>query len=108
MVKRSFKRIPSRLNARLYWENNIYPGMVTNISEKGMNISSKMAPPFDAVLEVVIDMIEGYYKFPGNVRWSGIQTAPKCDDEKTCMGVELLDVPSDFRKFLEKLESDSL
>lgn len=81
--------------------------MVTNISEKGMNISSKMAPPFDAVLEVVIDMTRGYYKFPGNVRWSDTRTAPNRDDEETCMGVELLDVPADFSEFLEKLDSDS-
>jgi hypothetical protein len=80
--------------------------MVTNISEKGMNISSKMTPPFDAVLEVVIDVTKGYYKFPGNVRWSGSHPAPNCDSEETCIGVELLDVPSDFREFLEKLESN--
>lgn len=107
MVKRTVKRIPAKLHARLHWENNVYPGIITNISDRGMNIRSKMAPPFDAVMEVVIDVEDGHYKFPGNVRWTGLPTL-NCDKDENCMGIELLDCPSDYQEFLERLESDQV
>ena len=105
MEKRAFKRLPVKLQARLYWGNKIYPGVVTSLSENGMFISTRMSPPFDAVLEVVVTMGKGFLKFPGNVRWSVKVNYLDDSDDENIMGVEFLDVPPDYLKFVKSIKS---
>ena len=104
MKKRAFERLPVKLKARLYWGNKVYPGTVSNFSENGMFISSRMSPPFDAVIEVVIDKDNGFLKFPSNVRWSVRINHLDKYDEDSIMGVEFLDVPAEYLEFLKSIK----
>lgn len=106
MEKRSFERITVKLQARLYWGNKVYPGTVSSLSEKGMFIRTRMSPPFNAVIEVVIDKSKGFFKFPGNVRWSVQVNCLDNAGKDNIMGVELMDVPPDYLEFVKELKPD--
>ena len=106
MEKRGFNRLPVKYQARLYWGNKVYPGIVGNFSEKGMFIRTMMSPPFDAVIEVVIDLSKGFIKFPSNVRWSVQVNSLDNAGKEHIMGVELMDVHSDYLDFIKSLKSN--
>lgn len=50
--KRSFERVSVRLSTRLLYNDTPYPGLVMNLSEKGMFISTKLRAPEGSVIEV--------------------------------------------------------
>ena len=50
--RRSFERVSVRLSARLLYNNTPYPGVVMNLSEKGMFISTRLRVPEGSVIEV--------------------------------------------------------
>jgi len=106
MEKRRPKRKPVKLKARLFWGSNTYPGTVTNISAKGMFISTKMSPPSDSVLEAVLHINDKHLKVPVHVKWTIRMDLTVDVDEKNGIGVELLDVSPQYLKFFNNLEAD--
>ena len=68
MEKRSFERLPVNLEARLFYGNLIYTGVVTNISENGLFIRTKMSFPVDSVLMTVLMMNGSTVDLPIKVR----------------------------------------
>ena len=106
MKNRAFERLPAKLQARLYWGNKVYPGTVGNFSEKGMFIRTRMSPPFDSVIEVVIDKSKGFMKLPSNVRWLVQVDCVDNDGKENILGVELMDVPPDYLEFIKRLKSN--
>ena len=106
MKNRAFERLPVKLKARLYWGNKVYPGTVGNFSEKGMFIRTRMSPPFDSVIEVVIDKSKGFLKFPSNVRWLAQVNSVDNEGNEHIIGVELMDVPPDYLEFIKRLKSN--
>lgn len=106
MTDRSGKRFPVMFRARLFWGDRSYPGVVSNVSEGGMHIRTKMSPPHDTVLEVMIKVGKGSMTFPSNVRWSVRGTNIYNSDGEHVMGVEFLDVPHGYRKLLHLISQD--
>ena len=106
MKSMAYERLPVKLQARLYWGNKVYPGTVGNFSEKGMFIRTRMSPPFDSVIEVVIDKNKGFLKFPSNVRWSVQVDCLDDGGKENILGIELIDVPPDYLEFIERLKSN--
>lgn len=54
MEKRTFQRLPVNLQSRLFYGNMVYTGIVTNLSENGMFISTKVSFPVDSVFIAII------------------------------------------------------
>ena len=106
MKNRAFERLPVKLQARLCWGNKVYPGTVGNFSEKGMFIRTRMSPPFDSVIEVVIDKSKGFMKLPSNVRWLVQVDCVDNDGKENILGVELMDMPPDYLEFIKRLKSN--
>jgi Tfp pilus assembly protein PilZ len=68
MEKRAFERLPVNLQARLFYGNMVYSGIVTNLSEKGMFISTKMGFFIESALVIVIQLSNNSLKVPIRVR----------------------------------------
>ena len=56
MERRALKRMPAGITIKLFYRSAFYTGIVTDLSEKGMFISTHdMCFPFDSRFEVDID-----------------------------------------------------
>lgn len=106
MEKRKRKRKPASIKVRLFWGNNIYPGTVTSISEKGMFISTKMSPPSDSVLEAVLHIKDKHLKVPVHVRYTIRMDVMLDSDKSSGIGVEFLDVPPQYLDYFKNLNDD--
>ncbi|MBI4683480.1 MAG: PilZ domain-containing protein, partial [Nitrospirae bacterium] len=52
--KRACERYPANLQARLFFGNMIYSGMVTNLSKNGMFVSTKVRFPVNSEFMMVV------------------------------------------------------
>jgi Tfp pilus assembly protein PilZ len=96
--KRSYERFHTSLDARLFYGKLIYAGKITDLSQKGMFINTKVEFPVNSKFMLVV-LLEGRtVKIPIKV----IRTS-KTDinnDPESGIGVELLDTPGLYLDFI--------
>jgi len=99
MEKRKFKRLPVHLDVKFSCCSLLYYGTVTNISERGMCISTKRACfPFDMKFVVTVSLNETItMRMPVNLCWM------TSSDSGDGLGVELQKPTTDYMKFIERL-----
>ena len=85
---------------KYYCDDRLYSGTVKNISEKGMFISTGNFLPCINTLEVLIPLEEEISTFSARIR-----RIEKIDDASYSMGIELIDPPESYRKFINNLMS---
>jgi len=95
--RRACKRIPVNVSMRFFVGNAVYTGTITDLSEKGMYVKTRMCLPCNSRLELLIPFKEEVLKIPLIVR-RVVKASDLCD----AMGVEL---PNPPRKYLELVES---
>ncbi|NOZ67753.1 MAG: PilZ domain-containing protein [Deferribacteres bacterium] len=98
MEKRSCERIPVSLEANFYCDNTECRGTVTNLSETGMFINTKIEFPFDLNFELHLRLNGKILKTP--VKISRIE---RTDNTYGGIGVRLLNPPENYLKFLDRL-----
>ncbi len=91
--KRSNERKPSSFHVKFQCSDLIYYGIVFNVSENGMCISTGMCLPSDEVIKLLIPIKDGNMEVAVRVKWT-LKTYDFYDN----MGVELIK-PS--RKYLQ-------
>jgi Tfp pilus assembly protein PilZ len=102
MQKRAFERVNTRLDARFFCGNMFYSGIITNLSENGMFISTKRCLPFDSTFEILIHLEDEILKVPVKVT-----RIVKTEGFYDGMGVELLERPRNYLEFVNQLKSTS-
>ncbi len=100
MEKRTCKRIPACFEVNFYCEKTECRGTVTNLSETGMFINTKIEFPFDLNFELHIMLNGKILKTP--VKISRIE---RTDNSYGGIGVELLNPPENYLRFLNRLKS---
>ncbi len=85
MDRRACERVSTKIEAKFFYGNALYEGEITNLSENGIFISTKMCFPFEAKFEILIPRDEGVLKVPVKV----IRII-KSDGFYDGMGLELL------------------
>jgi Tfp pilus assembly protein PilZ len=100
MQKRAFERIPAELQANFFCGNTMYSGTVTNLSENGMFIKTRMCFPFNSKFEILIPLKEEVLKVPTKV--SRIE---KTEEFYDGMGVEVLGPCQNYLEFVNRLKS---
>ena len=100
MLKRAFERIPAKINVRFFSEKTEYLGTVTNLSEKGMFISSKVSFPLEPQLKILIPLKEEILNIPVQIR-----RLKKSGDMYNGIGVEILNPPQNYLDFVIGLRS---
>lgn len=101
MEKRAAERIPSNIDVRFCCYSREYRGTVTDISEKGMFISTKeMYLPFESKIKVSIPFKKEVFEV--TVGFCRIIISPLF---YTGIGVELCKPPAEYMELLDSLRS---
>jgi hypothetical protein len=100
MKKRSFERISTSIGVRFFSGESEYHGTVTNLSEKGMFINTKVNFPLKPQLEIFVPMKKEVLNFPVTIKRFN-----KSGDVYNAIGVELLHAPQSYVEFVNTLRS---
>jgi hypothetical protein len=101
MQRRAFERMPVNIKIKFYCNNMDYVGVVMNLSENGMFISTReMSFPFDSEFEIVFPLEEEMLIIP--VKITGIT---KKSDHYDGIGVKLLNPPQRYLEFVANLKN---
>ena len=100
MEKRVFERISMNIKARFFSGEFEYAGTITNLSEKGMFISTEVSFPLKPQLEILIPLKEELLNVPVKIRNFG-----KSGDTYNGIGVELINPPQNYIEFVDNLRS---
>ncbi len=96
--KRAYDRIQTHIDTRFFYGNMFYTGIITNISEKGMIISTEIGFPVKSEFNVLIKLQDKLLKVPVKI----VRTVKLCDPCKG-MVVNILNTSKNYLEFLKKL-----
>jgi len=103
MERRAFERMLSNIKVKFSCCHIDYDGVVTNLSENGIFIStSGMNFPFESKLEILMPTGHRVLKIPVEVT-----RMIKSADLYDCIGVRLINPSQDYLKFVSNLNSSS-
>jgi len=100
MKKSPLNRRPLRLQVNLHYDNAMYTGTVTILSEHTMYIETEMIIPFKSEFKVLVALIDEVIEVPVRVK-----TLKKTDRYCNCMGVELINPPPYYLEFVSRMTS---
>ena len=100
MHDRAYERINVRLEAMYHCGVRINSGIVTNISENGMFIHTKLDLPFDVNFELIIPSNEGALNFPVK-----IIRIEKSNGVYDGIGVEIADHSQSYLDYVRTLRT---
>ncbi len=98
--QREYQRIPANLEVYFYCGDKICCGTITDISEKGMFINTKIEFPFDLTFELNIPISENIFRVPVKIRRIAIT-----DGYYGGLGVDLLKPSQNYSEFVKKLKA---
>ena len=95
MEKRSFERVPSFLDAKLFYDNYSYDALILNLSQNGIYFVADAYPPSRLNIEISIPLKTTELKVPFKiVRMSKVGTL------YSRFGAELLSPSQEYIKFV--------
>lgn len=103
--KRAYRRIPANLQARVLYGNLIYSGKVTDISENGMFISTKMNFPVNVVFLLVVMVNDSVIKVPIKVKRTVRFEKDYSGDGSSGIGVELVNTPQNYLDYVSSCKA---
>ena len=98
--KRVCARILANIDSRFFYGNLFYSGLVTNLSDRGMFISTKSFLPSDAMFIIIIRLENEFLKVIAKVK----RVTSKVDNNAG-MGVELLNPPRSYIDFINRMKT---
>ena len=98
MEKRNAERIPVNLDVHYHCGSSMCHGTVTNLSENGMFINTKIEFPFDLNFELDMHLAGEHFKAPVTVK-----RIVRTDNYYGGIGVELSDPPLSYLELIEIL-----
>ena len=104
--KRKSERLDAKLQVSLFYGNIVYSGMVTNISEKGMFISTRRNFAIDTMLVTSLMVGEEPLKLPIQImrRANSVDLNESPDNG---VGVQILTCSEDYLNFFDKFKSSA-
>lgn len=109
MERRASERFPAELKTRLCYGNLFYTGTITNLSEKGVYIRTKINFQINSIFAMVLLINDKTVTLLGRVkrmvRQSGMQKDPESG-----MGIELFNPPARYLEIVRdcRLMNDSI
>lgn len=102
MEKRTFERLPAKLQAKLFYGDTTHTGTVSNLSENGMFICTRTNIPIDSIFEITLLRNGQSFKIMVQVRRMAKACGHYPDTEEHGIGVMLLGPPQDYLEFVSK------
>jgi Tfp pilus assembly protein PilZ len=103
--RRAFERYPANLQARLFYGNTIYSGMITNLSKSGMFVSTRVKFPVNSEFVMVVNLNNRSMKIPVKVRRSVKKDSDYYSKADNGIGVELLGIPQCYMEYVGACKS---
>ncbi len=100
MQKRKFDRICLNLKVKFFCDDILCSGILTNFSEKGMLIKTKMSFPFEWRFDIFILLRDNFLKVPVE-----IVRLSKVDKHYDIMALEVLGHPQEYDEFVSSMKS---
>lgn len=100
MERRVFKRTDAELPVKYYCDRMFYTGTVKNLSENGLFISTINFLPCLDLIELLIPLEDEV-----SMCYARIRRIIKINDYKFNIGVELLNPPSSYLRYVSRLKS---
>ncbi len=98
MEKRVFTRIPTNLQVEFFYGNELANGTITNLSEKGMFINTRMCFPVNSRFDILIPLKEKVLQL--HVIVSNVM---KENDFYNGMGIEVLYPRRKYSEFVDSI-----
>lgn len=105
MEKRRFERVPVKLSARLVYKNMPYPGVVMNLSDKGVFISTRLRVPEGAVIEIDMPLRDKVLIAPFKVKRSISTPDFREYNEENGLACEVMNASSCFEEYIKSLKA---
>lgn len=105
MEKRTFERVPVKLSARLVYNETSYPGVVMNLSNKGVFISTRLRVPEGSVIEIDMPLRNKVLIAPFKVKRSISSPDFREYNELNGLGCEVMNASSCFEEYLKSLNT---
>ena len=103
--RRGHDRYPANLQARLFYGNMIYSGMVTNISQSGMFVNTQIDFPVNSQFVMVVLLNERTLKVPVKVKRTAGRDDNNYSRPDSGIGIELLDIPQNYLDYVGACKS---
>jgi hypothetical protein len=103
--RRLHERFPSRLQARLFYGNLIFAGMVTNVSKSGMFVNTRIKFPSNSRLMLALLVDGKVLNIPIRIRRFISPDYSSARADGSGIGIELLDTPRSYLDFIGRYES---
>ncbi len=103
--KRAFERFPVKLDARLFFGNLIYSGKVTDLSQGGMFVNTKVKFPVNSEFMMVVLVNKRTVKIPVRVKRREKSENTYNLTARNGIGVELVDSPQMYMDFVDNYKS---
>ena len=100
MEKRAFKRVPAHLPVKYICDNIQYSGTAKNISESGMFIRTNNFLPCENTVNIIIPLKKQISRVSVSIR-----RIEKKTSTDFAVGVELIDPPDSYKKYVRNLLS---
>lgn len=104
--KRQFERLDAKFQVSLFYGNIVYPGMVTNLSENGMYISTRRKLPVDAMLVTFLMIGDEPLKLPIQIMRSS-NSVDMNDSPDNGLGVQLITCSENYLDFFDKYRAST-
>jgi len=108
MEKRVFQRVPVKLQSRLFYGNMVYTGIVTNLSENGMFISTKMSFPVNSIFIAIILLDSHTISIPVKIKRTVRAAEQLIHNEGSGIGVGLLNTSKEYLDFVSNTRASLL
>ncbi|MDO8281242.1 MAG: PilZ domain-containing protein [Thermodesulfovibrionia bacterium] len=105
MEKRTFERVPVKLSARLVYNEVSYPGVVVNLSNKGVFISTRLRVPEGSVVEIDMPLKDKVLIAPFKVKRNMSSPDFREYNELNGLGCEVMNVTSCFEDYIKSLKT---
>jgi len=109
MERRASERFPSNLQTRLFYGNLFYTGTVTNLSEKGVYIRTKINFQVNSIFAMVLLINDRTVTLLGRVK-RRVRSSGNPSHVESGMGIELYNPPVTYLEFVRdgRLMNDSI
>ncbi len=103
--RRIFERFPAKLDARLFFGNMIYAGRITDLSQSGMFINTKVGFPVNSEFFMVVLVDGRTLKIPVRVKRRVKTDKAYSPINESGIGVELMNSSQKYMEFIENFKS---
>ncbi len=102
--RRAYERFPAKINARLFFGNLIYTGKITDLSQSGMFVSTRVGFPVNSEFLMVVLVDDRTIKIPVKVRRK-VKNENGNSSANNGIGVELVESPQQYMDFIDNYKS---